>query len=262
MEIPIYQVDAFADEVFRGNPAAVCPLINWIHTDLMQLIASENNLSETAFFVPNQENRGTYELRWFTPLMEVDLCGHATLASAYVIFEFLAPNQECIRFETRSGLIEVVRRDELFFMDLPAYTGLEVKCPNDLLIGLGAAPKEVIEGPNYIAVFDAEQDVRDSEPDLERLSQLHPRGVIVTAPGIQHDFVSRFFGPSFGVPEDPVTGSAHCMLVPFWSKKFDKRNLKGRQISTRGGELICEMRGNRVRVGGNAVLYLRGLIQV
>ena len=171
LEIPIYQVDAFTDEVFRGNPAAVCPLDSWLRTDLMQSIARENNLSETAFFVPKLDDCGTYELRRFTTLMEVDLCGHATLASAYVIFEFLAPNQECIWFETRSGLVEVVRRDELFFMDLPAYTGSEVKCPNDLLSGLGNMPTEVIEGPNYIAVFDTEKDVIESNPDLERLSK-------------------------------------------------------------------------------------------
>ncbi len=262
MEIPIYQVDAFADEVFTGNPAAVCPLDNWIQSDLMQSIAGENNLSETAFFVPKIGDPGTYELRWFTPLMEVDLCGHATLASAYVIFEFLAPNQECIRFETRSGLVKVERRRELFFLNLPAYTGPQVQCPNDLFLGLGTMPTEVIEGPNYIAVFDTEKDVLESEPNFERLSRLHPRGVIVTAPGIRYDFVSRFFGPSFGVPEDPVTGSAHCMLVPFWSKKLDKENLRGRQLSTRGGDLVCEMRGNRVEVGGNAVLFLRGIIEI
>ncbi len=262
MEIPIYHIDAFADELFTGNPAAVCPLDNWLHTDLMLSIAGENNLSETAFFVPNLDSQGTYELRWFTPLMEVDLCGHATLACAYVIFKFLVPNLDHIRFETRSGLVEVVRRDELFFMDLPAFTGLKVKCPNDLFLGLGAMPTEVIKGPNYVAVFDTERDVIEREPDFEKLSQLHPRGVIITAPGTQYDFVSRFFGPSFGVPEDPVTGSAHCMLVPFWSEKFKKDNLRGRQISKRGGDLICEMRGNRVGVGGNAVLFLRGLIQI
>ena len=262
MEIPIYQVDAFANEVFSGNPAAVCPLDNWIDADLMQSIAGENNLSETAFFVPNTDKHRTYELRWFTPVMEVDLCGHATLASAYVIFKFLTPSCDAIRFNTRSGLIEVVRRDEQFFMNLPAFIGSEVECPKDLFLGLGAMPAEVIEGPNYVAVFDAEEQVLEIEPNFERLSQLHPRGVIVTAPSHKYDFVSRFFGPSFGVPEDPVTGSAHCMLAPLWSEKLQRKVLRGRQISVRGGNLACEMRGNRVEVGGNAVLFLRGVIQV
>ena len=262
MEIPIYQVAAFANEVFSGNPAAVCPLENWIDADLMQSIAGENNLSETAFFVPNTDKLRTYELRWFTPVMEVDLCGHATLASAYVIFKFLTPSCDSIRFNTRSGLIEVVRRDELFFLNLPVFIGSEVECPNNLFLGLGAMPTEVIEGPNYVAVFDAEEQVLEIEPNFERLSQLHPRGVIVTAPSHKYDFVSRFFGPSFGVPEDPVTGSAHCMLAPLWSEKLQRKVLRGRQMSVRGGNLACEMRGNRVEVGGNAVLFLRGVIQV
>lgn len=259
MEIPIFQIDAFADAVFGGNPAAVCPLDSWLETEAMQAIAEENNLSETAFFVAN--DRG-YDLRWFTPAMEVDLCGHATLASAFLIFERLASRTERIRFETRSGELTVARRDGLMFLDFPSYPGLAVDCPPALAGGLGAAPREVKEGPNYMAVFATEAEVAGLTPDMETIATLHPRGVIATAPGDRVDFVSRFFGPSFGVPEDPVTGSAHCMLTPYWAGRLGKTRMDARQISKRGGTLVCEDRGDRVGIGGNAVLYLEGRITV
>lgn len=260
MELPVFQIDAFTDKVFGGNPAAVCPLENWLDADVMQAIAAENNLSETAFFVAN--NDGGYDLRWFTPTLEVELCGHATLASAFLIFERFAPENDIIRFQTRSGELSVARRDGLMFLDFPSYPGAATDCPEALSRGLGTSPAEVIEGPNYVAVFGAESDVADLAPDMEALATLHPRGVIVTAPGDSCDFVSRFFGPSFGVPEDPVTGSAHCMLTPYWSKRLGRDRLEARQISQRGGRLWCEDRGDRVGIGGRAVMYLEGTIRI
>lgn len=259
MDLPVYQIDAFTDAVFGGNPAAVCPLEDWLDTALMQSIAAENNRSETAFFVPSG---GGYDLRWFTPAIEVELCGHATLASAFLIFERFAPERDLIRFQTRSGELSVARRDGLMFLDFPSYPGTAADCPEALSRGLRCSPAEVREGPNYMAVFAEESDVAALSPDMDALATLHPRGVIATAPGESCDFVSRFFGPSFGVPEDPVTGSAHCMLTPYWSKRLGKERLDARQISARGGRLLCEDRGDRVGIGGRAVMYMEGTITV
>lgn len=259
MELPVYQIDAFTDEVFAGNPAAVCPLDSWIGDDAMQAIAAENNLSETAFFVADGNG---YHLRWFTPALEVELCGHATLATAFLIFERFAPDADILRFRTRSGDLTVARRDGMMFLDFPSYPGPSVECPAALSGGLGAAPQDVIEGPNYMAVFGSQSEIAGLTPDMDTLATLHPRGVIATAPGDDVDFVSRFFGPSFGVPEDPVTGSAHCMLTPYWAKRLGKDRLEARQISARGGYLVCEDRGDRVGIGGNAVLYLEGRIRL
>ncbi|MFT5486275.1 MAG: putative PhzF superfamily epimerase YddE/YHI9 [Alphaproteobacteria bacterium] len=259
MDLSIFQVDAFTDSVFGGNPAAVCPLDAWIADDVMQAIAAENNLAETAFFVANDNG---YDLRWFTPTLEVELCGHATLASAFLIFERFARDAEILRFQTRSGELTVVRKDGLLFLDFPSYPGSAVDCPDALAGGLGNAPQAVIEGPNYMAVFESEADIAALAPNMEVLATLHPRRVIATAPGDAVDFVSRFFGPSFGVPEDPVTGSAHCMLTPYWAQRLGKTRLDARQISTRGGVLVCEDRGDRVGIGGQAVLYLEGKITV
>jgi PhzF family phenazine biosynthesis protein len=259
MDLPIFQIDAFTDAVFSGNPAAVCPLDSWLDTGVMQKIAAENNLAETAFFVANGDG---YDLRWFTPTLEVELCGHATLASAFLIFERLAPQTERIRFQTRSGELTVARRDGLIYLDFPAYPGSVVDCPLALADGLGITPLEVLEGPNYMAVFPSEADIAALSPNMDVLATLHPRGVIATAPGDACDFVSRYFGPSFGVPEDPVTGSAHCMLTPYWAARLGKDRLEARQISARGGRLRCEDRGDRVGIGGQAVLYLEGRITV
>tara|TARA_R110000868_G_scaffold1554_3_gene12446 strand:- start:13123 stop:13905 length:783 start_codon:yes stop_codon:yes gene_type:complete len=260
VELPIFQIDAFADAVFGGNPAAVCPLDRWLDTGVMQAIAAENNLAETAFFVGTD---GSYDLRWFTPTVEVDLCGHATLASAFAIFERLAPQTDRIRFRTRSGDLEVTRRDDgMIFLDFPAYPGPAVDCPDALSRGLDADPVTVIEGPNYMAVFGAEADIAAMAPDMDTIALLHPRGVIATARGESCDFVSRYFGPSFGVPEDSVTGSAHCMLTPYWARRLGRDRLDARQISERGGRLVCEDRGDRVGIGGRAVLYLEGTITV
>lgn len=259
VDLSIFQIDAFTDSVFGGNPAAVCPLDAWLADGVMQAIAAENNLAETAFFVANDNG---YDLRWFTPTLEVELCGHATLASAFLIFERFAPKAEILRFQTHSGELTVARQDGMLFLDFPSYPGTVVDCPVALTRGLGKVPQAVIEGPNYMAVFETEADIAALVPNMEVLATLHPRGVIATAPGETADFVSRFFGPSFGVPEDPVTGSAHCMLTPYWARRLGKTRLDARQISARGGVLVCEHRGDRVGIGGQAVLYLEGKITV
>ena len=265
MELSIFQIDAFTDRVFSGNPAAICPLDAWIPDDAMQAIAAENNLAETAFFVAaDREGRAgdSYDLRWFTPTVEAELCGHATLATAFLIFERFAPDADILRFQTRSGELSVARQDGRLFLDFPSYSGPEVDCPAALSGGLGKAPAAVIEGPNYMAVFGTEAEIAALAPDMEQLATLHPRGVIATAPGDSADFVSRFFGPSFGVPEDSVTGSAHCMLTPYWARRLGRKKMNARQISARGGALICEDRGDRVAIGGQAVMYLEGKITV
>lgn len=257
--IPIYQIDAFSDRVFGGNPAAICPLDEWLPDAVMQSIAAENNLSETAFFVPDGDG---YHLRWFTPTVEVDLCGHATLASAYLVLTRLKPKTKAVRFTTRSGDLEVARRDDLLVMDFPALPAEAIAAPNDLVAGLGVTPEALLRATNYLAIFGTEADVARLEPDMERLAELYPYGVIATAPGETADFVSRYFAPAHGVPEDPVTGSAHCTLIPYWSQRLDKRTLDARQISGRGGALLCEDRGERVSIGGRAVLYLEGTISI
>ncbi len=257
-EFPIYQVDAFADEVFSGNPAAVCPLPEWLADDVLQAIAAENNLSETAFLVA--DGAGGHGLRWFTPTVEVDLCGHATLASAFVILEGTAGDS--VSFRTRSGTLTVERRSDLLWLDLPAHGARGAETPEALAAGLGAVPAATLEGPNYMAVFGREDEVAALEPDFRRLAELGPRGVIATAPGAECDFVSRYFAPAHGVDEDPVTGSAHCMLIPHWSARLGTERLVARQISARGGTLRCENRGGRVGIGGRAVLYLRGTIRI
>ncbi len=259
MKIPIYQVDAFTGRLFSGNPAAICPLDSWLEDDRLQAIAAENNLSETAFFVRNGDR---YSLRWMTPTVEVDLCGHATLASAFVIFNYLEPNRECIPFDTKSGELPVRREGELYALDFPARApGCTDVCPT-LIAGLGRAPREVLAARDYLAVFETEEEVRGLEPDMQALCDIDRFAVIATAPGRDCDFVSRFFAPAKGVPEDPVTGSAHCTLVPYWAERLGKDALHARQVSTRGGELFCELRGDRVVLKGRAVLYLEGSIRI
>lgn len=263
MRIPIYQVDAFADEPFSGNPAAVCPLESWLPDERMQAIAAENNLSETAFFVAEGE---AYALRWFTPGSEVDLCGHATLAAAHVIFEFLAPSRAKVEFRTKSGLLTVERAGELLALDFPAQPARACQVPDGLLPALGREPGEVLANDrDYLVVFGSESCVRALEPDFRALAQLDRMAVCVTAPGEMRDgpdFVSRFFAPGVGIDEDPVTGSAHCMLVPYWSERLQKTKLDARQVSARGGRLVCEARGDRVRIAGKARTYLEGTILI
>ncbi len=260
MRLRIFQIDAFTDAVFGGNPAAVCPLESWLDDVTLQAIANENNLSETAFFVPSN---GAYALRWFTPLAEVDLCGHATLASAYVVFRHMQPDADSVAFETKSGRLEVTRGDDALTMDFPALTAHPVESPAHLAEGLGAEPEAVFADMDYLALFKTEAEVRALQPDMTVLARLDERrGIIVTAPGESADFVSRFFCPRLGVPEDPVTGSAHCMLAPFWAERLSKATLNAHQVSTRGGAVQCTVAGDRVRLAGRAVQYLEGTIAV
>ncbi len=264
MKLPIYQIDAFASEVFRGNPAAVCPLERWLPEATMQSIAAENNLAETAFFVPRPGDAlaGSYDLRWFTPEAEVDLCGHATLASAFVVFTTLDRALESATFHTRSGALVVRRDGEALVMDFPSRPPLACEPPAGLVEALGVAPREVWKARDLMAVYESEAAVRALAPDFGAVRALGVFGVIVTAPGREVDFVSRFFAPLMGVPEDPATGSSHCTLTPYWSKRLGKTRLRARQVSARGGELECEDLGERVSIAGRAVKYLEGTIDV
>lgn len=259
MRIKQYQVDAFANRAFEGNPAAVCPLDKWLPDELMQAIAAENNLSETAFFVPEGDR---FRLRWFTPLAEVALCGHATLATVHVLLNILDHPGDRIEFETLSGRLSVERSDGLLSMDFPAQPPSPCETPYALIAGLGAEPAEVLAADDYIAVFDSEESVRNLSPDFAKLHELELRGVCATAPGERADFVSRFFAPKYSIPEDPVTGSAHCELTPYWSVLFGRQKLKARQISKRGGELLCRLQGERVILAGNAVTFMEGEIEI
>ena len=260
MDIPIYIVDAFTEKRFSGNPAAVCPLLEWLDDDLLQSIASENNLSETAFFVKRGD---TFELRWFTPKVEVDLCGHATLASAHVLFEHLNYKKPQIVFETKSGRLVVKRNKELYIMDFPAINTTSVKSPKILEQCLEAKPTEVEKGSwFYLAIFEHEDDIKRLDPDFNLMKKME-KAVIVTSKGHDSiDFVSRCFAPNEGIPEDPVTGSAHCALVPFWSNRLSKTTFYAKQVSKRGGELYCEYIGDRVIIGGKAVTFSIGRIKL
>lgn len=259
MRLPLYQVDAFADRLFVGNPAAVCPLARWLDEDLLQAIAAENNLSETAFLVPDGER---FALRWFTPLVEVDLCGHATLAAAYVVFRFLRPKMDEVAFDTRSGELRVRRAGDWLHMDFPAWPPAPCPAPEALLRGM-SAPSSVLRAPQYyLARYESEAEVRALSPDMEALKALDLIAVIATAPGTgEADFVSRVFAPRAGVPEDPVTGSAHSVLAPYWAARLGKPRLLARQLSRRGGKLLCTLHGERVEIAGQAVLYLSGEIE-
>jgi PhzF family phenazine biosynthesis protein len=259
MRLPMYQVDAFTARVFGGNPAAIVPLDSWLPDHVMQAIAAENNLAETAFFV--REGDG-FALRWFTPTVEIDLCGHATLASAHLLFTTLGHSAPKIDFKTRSGTLTVTRQGDLIAMEFPARPPVACAAPPELDKALGKAPVEVLGARDYLMVYESEADVRALTPDMARIAKFDRFAVIVTAPGESCDFVSRFFAPAAGVPEDPVTGSAHCTLIPYWSKRLGKKKMQARQISARVGELSCEDHGARVLMAGKAVLYLEGAIHV
>ena len=260
MKIKLYQVDAFASHVFEGNPAAVCPLDEWLTDDILQKIAEENNLSETAFFVSTAQG---IELRWFTPRGEVDLCGHATLAAAHVLYEHLAFKSPIVKFQTKSGELVVTKNDAGFSMDFPASHPLIVDAPANLLAGLGnILPKQIMASFDYIIVLDSENEVKSLNPDFSKWLDLDLRGVVVTAAGTDIDFVSRCFFPKLGVNEDPITGSAHCELTPYWSSKLNKSVLTGRQISNRSGIVHCEYKGDRVILTGTAVDYMSGEINI
>jgi predicted PhzF superfamily epimerase YddE/YHI9 len=258
MKIPFFVADAFASRPFHGNPAAVCPLAKWLSAATMQNIAAENNLSETAFLVPRDDD---YELRWFTPALEIDLCGHATLASAFILFSELGFRGDAIRFHSRSGILSVAREGEILTLDFPSRPPALCNAPETLSVGLGAKPFEVLKARDYLAIFATEGQVRSLRPDFAALGTLDGK-VIVTAPGSDCDFVSRFFAPTAGVNEDPVTGSSHCTLIPYWSERLGKTSLFARQVSQRGGELFCRFAGERVLIGGKAVLYSRGHIAI
>jgi len=269
MKLPIYQIDAFAGAVFAGNPAAVCPLERWLPEATMQSIAAENNLAETAFFVPRADGASPgsgggrdYDLRWFTPEAEVDLCGHATLASGHVVFTTLEPGRESVTFHSKSGPLTVRREGDLLAMDFPSRPAVRSDPPPGLAEALGGSPLEVWKARDLMAVYDNEHAVRGLSPSFDRIRALDLFGVIATAPGREVDFVSRFFAPLMGIPEDPVTGSAHCTLVPYWAKRLGKSRLKARQVSMRGGDLLCEDRGERVSIAGRAIRYLEGTIEV
>lgn len=257
--LKLYQVDAFATRVFEGNPAAVVPLDAWPDDGLLQAIAEENNLSETAFFVPSPNG---FYLRWFTPVAEVNLCGHATLATAHVLFELLGYRQPVIAFETRGGELLVERQGSLLVMDFPALSPKPCATPDLLVESLGCRPVETFAAVNYVCVFESEARVRTIAPDFEKLRRLELQGVIATAPGQGRDFVSRYFAPKFGIPEDPVTGSAHCELTPYWAARLRKNRLSARQVSKRGGDILCELQGDRVKLAGRAVTFMEAEIEI
>ncbi len=261
--IRIFQVDAFATRLFAGNPAAVCPLDQWLPDEKLQSIAIENNLSETAFLVP--ENGG-YRLRWFTPGCEVSLCGHATLASAWVLWNRLGETGSRIAFQTLSGELGVDREGDSVTMSLPSWPSSPCPLPPEIGPAIGAEPVETrvvrSDETNYILVFESEEQVRSLKPDFGPLSRLYKTGVIVTAPGDESDFSSRYFAPAFGIDEDPVTGAIHCALVPYWSQRLGKKRLQARQVSARGGDLDCRVEGGRIIVSGRCVLYMEGTAYV
>jgi phenazine biosynthesis protein PhzF family len=262
MNLQIFQVDAFTLKPFGGNPAAVVPLKEWLSDELMLKIAGENNLSETAFFVPED---GKYHIRWFTPEVEVNLCGHATLATSHVIFNELKLEENIIRFQSdRSGELGVARDDDKLVLDFPSCPMTEIEQSDELAQAVGIVPTKVFEAQGNMVFLrvGSEEEIRALEPDFNALAQLPHDEVIVTAPGDDCDFASRMFAPRIGIPEDPVTGAIHCSLIPYWADKLGKDKLFARQVSARGGELFCENAGDRVRIGGNAVTFLKGEIRV
>ena len=259
MSIPYFQIDAFTSTLFAGNPAGVCLLADWLPDPVLQSIAAENNLPETAFVV---QRDSFFDLRWFTPHLEMELCGHATLAAAHVLFRHLGFSHSVIRFQTRSGLLTVTRDGDLLTLDFPARPAVACAAPPELIEGLGSIPFATAKARDYLAVFETERAVRDLQPEMAALMRLDCLGIIATAPGEDCDFVSRFFAPRAGVPEDPVTGSAHCTLIPYWAQRLGHPRLRAHQVSPRGGELFCEHRGERVGIAGRAVTYSTGFLHV
>ena len=258
MKIPIFQVDAFANSKFTGNPAAVCPLNYWLDTDTMQRIAEENNLSETAFFVANGEN---FDIRWFTPKAEMDLAGHPTLAAAHVILNELNFDLKLVRFKTQAcEYLTVSNNDGIFTMDFPSWPPKPARGIELMADALGAYPSNLLAKRDLIAVFENESDIKSIQPNHLKLLNFNNPGVCVTAPGNDVDFVSRFFAPRLGILEDPVTGSAHCQLIPYWAKRLAKSSLVAIQLSSRGGKIFCNYLGDRVEIGGYAVTFMRGEI--
>ncbi len=260
-KIKLYQIDAFTDKVFSGNPAAVMILNEWLDEEIMQKIASENNLAETAFVVKKGQD---FEIRWFTPAVEVDLCGHATLASAYVLFKYFNYRENKIDFLSKySGLLTVEKQGDKLTLDFPTDTLNEVKTPHKLVNAFGKTPDVTYKGKtDYMLVFSSQKQIESLHPNFEELASIGGRGIIVTAPGDTADFVSRFFAPQVGINEDPVTGSAHTTLIPYWSERLEKRIMTARQLSQRKGDLICENCGDRVKITGKGVTYMIGEIEL
>lgn len=259
MNLKLYQVDAFTSKLFGGNPAAVCPLEHWLEDIVMQNIAAENNLAETAFFV--KEDSG-YRIRWFTPTSEVDLCGHATLASSYVLFNKLNYKEEKIVFASKSGNLIVEKEGELISLNFPARNPQQIEADDALLNALPITPKEVLFDKTTVCVFENENQIRSIQPKIKEFLNVQTHGVIITAPGDNVDFVSRFFAPDVGIDEDPVTGYAHTLLIPYWANRLKKDKLHALQVSNRGGELFCENLDGRVKISGAGVLYLEGTINI
>jgi PhzF family phenazine biosynthesis protein len=260
MNLPLYQIDAFTDRLFHGNPAAVCPLTEWLPDATMQAIAAENNLAETSFYVPTSDG---FHLRWFTPVAEVDLCGHATLATAYVLFHYEGYHGTSIRFDSRSGVLNVRRDKDLLVLDFPADEYEPVTAPPELIRAIGHEPLESYLGKSdYMLVYSRQKDIEALAPDFGLLAKTPVRGVIVTAPGQEADFVSRFFAPHYGINEDPVTGSAHTTLTPYWANRLNKKELAAEQLSKRHGWLKCKLAGDRVEIAGQALAYLVGEIEI
>jgi len=261
VKLKIYQIDAFADKVFTGNPAAVCVLKDWRSDEMMQNIATENNLSETAFTVKNRQN---YDIRWFTPMAEVALCGHATLATAFVLFNFIETKTVAISFQSlHSGALHVSRKEDLLTLIFPTDTPIEVEQIPELTEAIGRTPERVLRGKtDYLLIYADQDEIEQIAPDFNKLLEFDARGIIVSAPGKNVDFVSRFFGPAVGVNEDPVTGSAHTMLIPYWADRLNKKQMSARQLSKRGGDLECEYLGDRVNISGKAVLYMIAEIEI
>ena len=259
MELNLYQIDTFTDRPFEGNPAAVIPLETWLPDNAMQSIAEENNLSETVFFVP--KNSG-FHIRWFTPKIEVELCGHATLAAAYVLFNILGYKRESIEFESKSGTLTVLQKYDCLVLDFPSQPPIPCHVPDAIVKAFKKTPIECLRSEDYIVVFESESDILSIKPDMDYLKKLDLRGVIITARSRQYDFVSRFFAPNCGIDEDPVTGSAHTQLTPYWAQILGKTSMTAKQVSSRGGELICELHNDRVFISGKAVKFLEAKIEL
>lgn len=261
MKLKLYQVDAFTSKRFQGNPAAICPLENWLSDEMMQAIAAENNLAETAFYVPKGED---FHLRWFTPTTEVALCGHATLATAHILYSVYGYAKDVLRFHTQSGILTVSKEEDWLKMNFPADEIVQVEAPKEILEGLGVQPKEVYRGKtDFLVILDHQTQIENLHPDFRLLAtQEDARGTIVTAPGKEVDFVSRCFFPQSGIDEDPVTGSAHTTMIPYWAHKLDKKQLTAQQLSSRTGFLKCTYAGDRVEIAGQAVTYLAGEIEL
>ena len=255
MKQRIYQIDAFTDTLFKGNYAAVCPLKEWLPEKTMQNIAAENNLPETAFFTGSE---GKYRIRWFTPENEIDLCGHATLASSFLIDTVLKDTSAVYEFSSMSGPLTVTRDSGVYYLDFPSRTGRLLPIPEGLEKALGVPVKFFLQSRDFMAVLDSEHNIKNLDPDLDLLEKIGIGTLIVTASGTSADFVSRFFAPGFGIPEDPATGSSHCTLIPYWAAELGKTVMTAEQVSERGGSFYCEDRGERVKIGGRAVMYLEG----